>query len=83
MEQTHSISVAQICEAVGRPAIASALGVRLTAVSNAAVSNTFPARWYLAVKALCDSVGQECPEHLFSFHPAPPEADGSGSQEKS
>ncbi|MFD1481630.1 hypothetical protein [Paracoccus nototheniae] len=67
MDQHTPPTVSAICEVVGRQAIASAVGVGLTAVSNAASENRFPARWFYAVRALCAESGIQCPERLFSF----------------
>ncbi|WP_139206524.1 hypothetical protein [Paracoccus homiensis] len=67
MDQKTCPSVADICEAIGRPVIASAVGVGLTAVSNAAVENRFPARWFFIIRSLCKEQGLDCPESLFSF----------------
>lgn len=67
MDQNIKPTVTDICDKVGRQAIASAVGVGLTAVSNAAVENCFPARWFYAVRGLCRDANVECPETLFSF----------------
>lgn len=56
-----------ICDTLGRANIADALGVGLTAVSNAAVSGKFPASWFPAVREMCDAAGVDCPEELFRF----------------
>ena len=61
------ITVASICAAIGRQAVADAFKVGLTAVSNACVDNRFPAKWYLAMRALCEEHGLECPHSLFTF----------------
>lgn len=67
MKHVSPPTVAQICEALGRENIARRIGVGLTAVSNAATENRFPARWFLIVKELCDEAGLPCPPHLFNF----------------
>lgn len=67
MEQTHPPTVAAICDRIGRSEIAVAVGVGTTAVSNAAVENRFPARWFFVVRKLCSDRNIDCPEALFSF----------------
>lgn len=71
---THPLTVASICEVVGRKVLADRLNVGKTAIGNAVSENLFPARWYIEVKALCDAHGIDCPEALFSFVRAPSEA---------
>ena len=70
MDNIALITVSAICDQIGRAKIAAAVRVGPTAVSNAAVENRFPARWFVAVKHLCDDAGVACPEQLFSFIPA-------------
>lgn len=68
MKKDHApTSTSEICDTVGRAAIASAVRVGMSQVSNAVSENRFPARWYFAVKKLCEQAGISCPEHLFSF----------------
>ncbi|MBR9766223.1 MAG: bacteriophage CI repressor [Rhodobacteraceae bacterium] len=78
-------TVSNICDALGRRAIADRVGVGLTTVSNAATSNRFPAKWYVLIKAMCDDAGIECPMDLFSFVAEPPvqslEREGDPSSE--
>lgn len=69
MDKNATPTASSICDKVGRANIAAAVRVGATAVSNAAVDNRFPARWFFAVKELCDQAGIDCPEHLFSFIP--------------
>lgn len=57
----------QLADAIGRKNIADALGVGLTAVSNAVVRGVFPSSWYLAVKSLADAGGHKCPPELFNM----------------
>lgn len=69
MEQktdTH-IAASDICDALGRKAIADRIGVGLTAVSNASVDGGFPAKWFAVLREMCAEVGIECPERLFNF----------------
>lgn len=54
-------------EALGRQEIADAVGVGLTAVSNAVVRGEFPSSWYLAVKSVADRQGRQCPPDLFKM----------------
>lgn len=67
MKNKNAVSVGDICNALGRKAIADAMSVRVTAVSNAVVDNRFPSKWYLVIKSLCDAQGMDCPVSLFSF----------------
>lgn len=68
---THQLAqpatAAEVCDLIGRKAIADRIGVGLTQVSNAAVEGLFPARWYLEMRDLCRSAGVECPERLFNW----------------
>lgn len=66
----HPATVSEICDALGRKAVAARVGRSIQAVSNAATDGVFPASWYLAVKSMCGDAGIGCPEHLFSFVPA-------------
>lgn len=60
--------VAALCDTLGRRRIADRLGVRTTAVGNAAVDGRFPARWYVEIKAMCEDDGLAAPGlDLFSF----------------
>lgn len=77
MDNIALITVSDICDRIGRAKIAAAVRVGTTAVSNAAVENRFPARWFIAVKRLCDEAGIACPEQLFSFVPANIPAEGA------
>lgn len=69
---THSLNIhehpaADLADRVGRREIADAVGVGLTAVSNAVVRGSFPSSWFFAVKSICDSKDIECPPALFSM----------------
>lgn len=77
MENDAPITTAIICDHLGRAKIASAVRVGVTAVSNAAVDNRFPARWFFVVKQLCDEAGIACPASLFSFIPARKTPEGA------
>lgn len=74
-------TVADICSKIGRSELAECVGVGATAISNAVVSNAFPAKWYLVVRLLCDREQIECPECLFTFVAAPKDDDESISGE--
>jgi hypothetical protein len=63
------MTVQTICDVLGRRSIAARVRVGLPAVSNASVAGQFPARWYLAIRAMCDEAGIACPDELFSFIP--------------
>ena len=69
MEQ-NTPTAADICDALGRKAIAERIGVGLTAVSNASVLGQFPAYWYLAIREMCAESGLPCPDAMFSFVPS-------------
>lgn len=75
MNPDHSITAETICDALGRRAIAEAIGVTRSAVSNYSAAGTFPAAWYLAIKAMCEERNLDCPEVIFNFI-APPVGDG-------
>lgn len=68
-------TVSQICDAIGRQVLAKDLRVGLTAISNAAVQNKFPAKWFKVVKAHCDRLELQCPDGFFNFLIAMPDAD--------
>ena len=61
------VTAAVICDLLGRKVMAAELGVGLTAVSNASVEGRFPAKWYVAVRKMCEAAGIDCPESLFNF----------------
>jgi hypothetical protein len=58
---------ARLADAVGRREIADAVGVGLTAVSNAVKRGSFPPAWFFAVKAVCDAKGMACPAEAFKW----------------
>ncbi|AEI70961.1 hypothetical protein [EBPR podovirus 2] len=60
-------TASDLADALGRKTIADALGVLPTAVSNAVVRGWFPSSWFLAVKAIADAEGRECPPELFKM----------------
>lgn len=60
-------TTSHIADALGRKKIADALGVGLTAVSNAVVRGSFPASWFVAVSKLARDANVECPPHLFQM----------------
>jgi hypothetical protein len=63
-------TVREICDTLGRAQLAAALGVKRSAVSNAASEGRFPAKWYLVVSAECRRHEIECPTGLFNFDQA-------------
>lgn len=67
------ITVADICDRLGRKVIAERVGVGVTAVSNASVEGKFASAWFLAIKGMCDDIGIPCPERLFKFKMARPD----------
>lgn len=60
-------NVQDICDAIGRARLARALGRTKGAITNGISDGSFPSRWYLVVKKLCDAKGVDCPDSLFSF----------------
>lgn len=84
MTEKNQITVADICDAIGRGLIAATLEVRKSAVSNAVSENRFPSKWYLVIKALCAERSMDCPEDLFAFDRLVAEVaptDGASQQE--
>ena len=74
MSKETSITVAEVCDRIGRKEIARSLNVRVTAVSNAVKDNCFPSKWYLIVTDLARAAETECPDGLFAFiRPGNPE----------
>ncbi len=65
-------TASDLADALGRKTIADALGVLPQAVSNAVVRGWFPSSWFLAVKAIADAEGQQCPPELFKMRAHPP-----------
>lgn len=66
---------ASIADAIGRRAIAEALGLGATAVSNAVVRGYFPATWFAVISGLCKQAGVDCPMTCFNMV-SPSTADG-------
>lgn len=56
-----------IADALGRKTIAKAVGVRVTAVSNAVVKGKFPPSWFIAVSEIAHGRGVECPPEIFGM----------------
>lgn len=54
-------------KSVGRADLSRAVGVGMTAISNAVVRGWFPPSWFVAAKALADERGVECPPELFGM----------------
>lgn len=54
-------------DAVGRRTIADALGVGLTAVSNAYVDDRFPASWFDALDRIASEAGEDLPRSAFNW----------------
>lgn len=77
---TSEVTAADICDALGRKAMAVRLRVKSTAVSNAATDGRFPSRWLKIVRSMCEEIAIPCPESLFNFIEAElPSADGGAS----
>lgn len=64
--ETQSI-VSDICDALGRRAIAARLGRSVAAVSNAASDGVFPSAWYIVIREMCAAAGVDCPVAAFNF----------------
>ena len=60
-------TVQEICAAIGRDALATALGVSRQSISNAIANSAFPANWYLIIKSECDVRSIPCGTLLFKF----------------
>ena len=72
------IDAKKITDALGRDAIASAVGVKSTAVITQASSGTFPAAWFDAVEKMAGEAGVECPRSVFRFKQTPtPATEGA------
>ena len=61
------LTVSDICDKLGRKAIAERLNVGATAVSNASVEQKFPAAWYAVIREMCGSSGIDCPLDAFNW----------------
>lgn len=64
---TQNAPAARLADAVGRREIADAVGVGLTAVSNAITRGSFPASWFFAVEAACRAKGVSCDRQAFGW----------------
>ena len=60
-------TASELADALGRKNIADALGVGLTAVSNAVVRGIFPSSWFLVMRELAENAGVSCPPGLFKM----------------
>ena len=67
----------QFARALGRKDMAQALGVGVTAISNAVVAGSFPAAWFDALEALAKEKGKECPRDLFAWRRAETSEDAA------
>lgn len=66
-ELQPQITVADICDRLGRKAIAERVNRHVSAVSNAIADNKFPASWYAPIRAMCVEANAPCPGDLFNF----------------
>lgn len=74
----HKISAKEVCDVLGRRAMAKRLGVGVTQISNASVEGQFPARWFAILRDMCAEAGIDCPEYLFTFiAPTAPQEDAA------
>ena len=69
------ITASNICDVLGRRAIAARVGVGVTAVSNASVEGIFSAAWYDTIRLMCQEAGIECPRSLFKWKRAISESE--------
>lgn len=69
------ITALEFADRIGRRAMADALNVGLTAVSNNVVKGSYPSSWYLALKRLADDAAVECPPALFRMKEGRPSQD--------
>lgn len=67
MNVQEQVYTKRIADRIGRVELASAVGVSKAAVSNAVVTNRFPASWYAVIKDICNTAGIECPLCAFNF----------------
>lgn len=72
-------TVSNICDTLGRRAIAAAVGVKPAAVSNAVFQGQFPAKWFIVLSEMCAAAGIDCPSELFAFA-QPGSRDEAGSE---
>jgi hypothetical protein len=63
----------ELADTLGRRAIADAVGVGLTAVSNAVIRGAFPSSWYVACQTLAAEKHCECPPALFGMKAGAPQ----------
>lgn len=65
--QTAGGMAGALADTLGRRRIAEAVGVGVTAVSNAVVRGQFPASWYFIIRDLCSEHDVECPRDAFGM----------------
>lgn len=63
------LTTLEIANAIGRKKMAEALGVGLTAVSNAVVAGKFPATWFVQLSNMCREKGIKIDPALFGMKP--------------
>ena len=73
------MAIPDIVAAIGRAKLRDTLGVSDAAISNAIARRAFPPKWFLLIKAQCDTLGIECPTVLFSFDRRSSVGEGGGS----
>lgn len=64
---SETITVRDICDAVGRSVIMSDCGVGASAVSRCIAEDQFTASWLLCIRARCRMAGLPCPLRLFNM----------------
>ena len=60
----------ELADAIGRKDLSAALGVGMTAISNAVVRGWFPSSWFVAADRLAHERGFACPPELFGMRAA-------------
>lgn len=64
---TPPLTVAELCDRIGRKHLQRSLGVGRTAISNACIDGRFPAKWFRVVKGECEQRGLALDDDHFAF----------------
>ena len=67
MRRVHRTTASDLLDRLGRPRVAAALGLTISAMNNAASRGKMPARWFAVIAALCAAEGIECPTEAFAM----------------
>lgn len=60
------MNVLDLFDALGRDTVRERLGVSPSQLSNAVSGNSMPSSWYVCIRSMCDEVGIDCPDGLFT-----------------